>query len=93
MDDDDVIWVDYGETRKAVSVLDLVNPRSRRSDKETRDARMSECKKCPRYKNFRCLECGCFMKTKTYLADAVCPLGKWGMVPFDDRAPAGTPTK
>ena len=29
---------------------------------------------------FRCEKCGCFMKTKTQLASASCPIGKWQAV-------------
>jgi hypothetical protein len=80
-DNDDVIVVDYNGAPKAVSVFDLVNPARPRADKETRTARMSICKSCDRYSNYRCSECGCFMKTKTILADAMCPIGKWHNVP------------
>ena len=26
---------------------------------------------------YRCTQCGCFMKIKTQLASAKCPIGKW----------------
>ena len=27
--------------------------------------------------NFRCTQCGCFMKVKTRMKDAKCPIDKW----------------
>jgi hypothetical protein len=40
--------------------------------------RFSMCESCEFLKNdSRCEKCGCFMKTKTQLASASCPIGKW----------------
>ena len=40
--------------------------------------RVNYCKNCPYItNNFRCTQCGCFMKLKTTLAHAKCPIGKW----------------
>lgn len=41
--------------------------------------RLEICKECPRLfaPTFTCKECGCFMKVKTQLKNAKCPLGKW----------------
>jgi len=41
--------------------------------------RMETCEGCDRFdkETSRCKECGCFMKTKTQLASATCPLNKW----------------
>ena len=40
--------------------------------------RINECKNCsfitPR---FKCIKCGCFMKVKTQITHAKCPIGKW----------------
>jgi hypothetical protein len=43
-------------------------------------SRFSTCEICEHLDqaNFRCTQCGCFMKTKTQLASASCPVGKWG---------------
>ena len=40
--------------------------------------RVRHCKGC-RYitPKFRCNKCGCFMKIKTQLAHAKCPIDKW----------------
>lgn len=44
--------------------------------------RLQTCEGCDRFdkESSRCHECGCFMKTKTQLAAASCPLGKWNAV-------------
>lgn len=41
--------------------------------------RLELCRFCDKFdrETERCKECGCFMKTKTQLATASCPLGKW----------------
>ena len=48
-------------------------------DTETGFKRLSTCESCDKYDadKSRCTECGCFMKTKTQLASASCPLNKW----------------
>jgi hypothetical protein len=44
--------------------------------------RFNICQSCEFLKTeqFRCEKCGCFMKTKTHLASASCPIGKWAAV-------------
>jgi hypothetical protein len=41
--------------------------------------RLSICHTCPAFKPLTqtCKKCGCFMKMKTQLEKAYCPLGKW----------------
>lgn len=40
--------------------------------------RVNSCKNCEFITpKFRCTQCGCFMKAKTLLAGAKCPIGKW----------------
>ena len=48
-------------------------------DEEKQDERMSICETCPSFIKLttQCKECGCIMKMKTKLEQAVCPLGKW----------------
>jgi hypothetical protein len=45
-------------------------------------SRMNTCEGCDRFDatSSRCKECGCFMKTKTQLASASCPIGKWSAI-------------
>lgn len=63
----------------SIKPWDLLNPNIDRSTKETVDKRLSICYKCPELIKFtaQCKQCGCFMKLKTKLKKASCPLGKW----------------
>ena len=49
-------------------------------DQEIIDKRWDECQKCEfLFKpTGSCKKCGCFMKVKTKVAHASCPVGKWG---------------
>lgn len=51
-------------------------------DANTAFERFNMCQSCEFLKTeqFRCEKCGCFMKTKTQLASASCPIGKWSVV-------------
>lgn len=51
-------------------------------DADTAFQRFRTCQGCEflTQDNFRCQKCGCFMKTKTQLASASCPIGKWHAV-------------
>ena len=44
--------------------------------------RLTICESCDNLdkESYRCSSCGCFMKTKTQLATASCPIGKWNAV-------------
>ena len=47
-------------------------------EEQTAEARFAICKACPELLNEKqCNLCGCFMKTKTKIAGASCPLAKW----------------
>lgn len=48
-------------------------------DADTAYSRFDTCMTCDELQkdSFRCMKCGCFMKTKTQLASASCPIGKW----------------
>jgi rRNA maturation endonuclease Nob1 len=48
----------------------------------THSERWEICKACPRFfaPTGQCKECGCFMRIKTRLPDATCPIGKWGKI-------------
>ncbi len=48
-------------------------------DQEIIDKRWAECQKCEfLFKpTGNCKKCGCFMKVKTRVATASCPIGKW----------------
>jgi hypothetical protein len=71
-------WQEYkkklGETRP----WDAFDP-TKYTDEDTARKRMDICEVCPRLlkTTHQCKECGCFMKMKTKLKNAECPLGKW----------------
>jgi len=46
---------------------------------EIAEERMSICKKCEHFFSYTqsCTKCGCFMKVKTILSAAKCPVRKW----------------
>ena len=48
-------------------------------DQDIIDKRWAECEKCEfLFKpTGSCKKCGCFMNTKTKIATAACPIGKW----------------
>jgi hypothetical protein len=50
-----------------------------RVDTELSLKRYSVCEGCPSLIKVtkQCKECGCFMKIKTKIDNATCPLGKW----------------
>jgi hypothetical protein len=58
---------------------DLLMPGQPRSSEELAKARLDICKGCDwfRPKTNTCKKCGCFMKLKTNLENAKCPIGKW----------------
>ena len=81
-EDETILFKAQGEDEtvppRPVRILDLIDPREKRADGQTRSNRMLICKDCEKFENgHRCSECGCFMILKTWLDSATCPLGKW----------------
>jgi hypothetical protein len=69
---------------KEIKVSDKVRPwdminGSTRVSAELVEKRLSICSTCPAFRPLTqaCKKCGCFMKMKTQLEKAYCPLGKW----------------
>lgn len=62
-----------------VKPWDLFNPNKPRSSEELAEYRLKICKECPAYRpaSNTCRKCGCFMKLKTTLEHAKCPIGRW----------------
>jgi hypothetical protein len=62
-----------------VEFLDLFDPRQPRSDKDLIEYRLDICNQCPAFRkaSMRCSKCGCYMKLKTTLQEASCPIGRW----------------
>ncbi len=58
---------------------DVVNPDTEYAAEDVAEARMQLCLDCPKLipATHQCSECGCFMKLKTKLLHAKCPLNKW----------------
>ena len=64
--------------QEEVKPWDLING-SPRSQEELAQYRLEICKGCEHFSklSLRCKKCGCFMKLKTQLEKAYCPIGKW----------------
>jgi hypothetical protein len=62
-----------------VNPLDMINPNNYVKDLSISNKRFQICKECPELIKLTktCKQCGCFMKAKTLLEAATCPLGKW----------------
>jgi hypothetical protein len=50
-----------------------------KAPQDVEQMRMEICLQCPRLfkPTVTCKECGCFMKVKTKIKTATCPIGKW----------------
>lgn len=61
---------------------DLVNPKIGRVDEDLAKKRLDLCLNCEHLIKLTttCKKCGCFMKEKTKLPHASCPVGKWEAV-------------
>lgn len=48
-------------------------------EEEARDQRLAICLSCENHfaKTGQCTKCGCFVKAKTWLKNASCPINKW----------------
>jgi hypothetical protein len=62
-----------------VKFTDLFDPNQPRSNKELIESRLEVCNACEFFNKrlLKCKQCGCFMKLKTTLQEAKCPLDKW----------------
>lgn len=71
-------WERYKQ-KNGVTPLDLLNPKTKKAEKELSENRFSICKQCPELLPVvhQCKKCGCLMELKTKLDAATCPLGKW----------------
>jgi len=65
--------------KKEVKPWDMLNPKEPRSQEEEMERRLSICRSCEFFKprTEQCAKCGCFMKLKTKLEKAHCPIDKW----------------
>ena len=62
-----------------VKFIDLFDPSQPRSDRDLIEYRLSICNTCPSLNKrlMKCKKCGCYMKLKSTLKQAKCPLEKW----------------
>jgi hypothetical protein len=74
-----MVYLRYNKEMDDVKPWDLLNPNKPRSSEELSNERLEICRGCEWYKakSNQCKKCGCFMKLKTTLAEARCPIGKW----------------
>jgi hypothetical protein len=72
-------WQKYKQNLGETRPWDLINPETEWATSEVAADRFSICKACPELIKLttQCKKCGCFMKAKTKLEKAVCPIGKW----------------
>lgn len=72
-------WEQYKQNLGNTRPWDLVNPNTKWVSGEISAKRFEICKACPEFiqGTARCKKCGCFMKAKTKLENATCPLSKW----------------
>ncbi len=58
---------------------DIINPNKPKVSEDIAEQRLKVCYSCAAFRPLtqRCSKCGCFMKLKTQLEKAYCPLGKW----------------
>ena len=67
------------EKNKSVKPWDFLNPNTEYAEESVANDRLSICQSCPELISLtsQCKKCGCFMKLKTKLLNATCPLEKW----------------
>jgi len=53
------------------------------ADKHVAESRLTICRKCDHFSNYRCAKCGCFMAVKTRIKSLSCPIGLWGAIDKD----------
>ena len=72
-------WKDYKQKLGEARPWDLLSEAAARVPEEDEKKRYDICLDCDRLLpiTHQCKECGCFMKLKTKLKVATCPLGKW----------------
>ena len=72
-------WQEYKKKLGTTRPWDLLRPNTEYAAPELSSQRLAICEECPRLieATHQCRECGCFMKIKTKMQMATCPLGKW----------------
>lgn len=72
-------WQKYKQNLGETRPWDVVNPNTGWVNEYKAKERFSICKGCPELIKLttQCKKCGCFMKIKTKMELATCPIGKW----------------
>ena len=72
-------WQKYKQNLGDTRPWDIANPNTGWIDEEKAKERFFICKGCPELIKLttQCKKCGCFMKIKTKMELATCPIGKW----------------
>jgi hypothetical protein len=72
-------WEKYKENLGETRPWDIINPNVEWTSEEESSRRFEICKQCPELIKLttQCKKCGCFMKVKSKLEKASCPIGKW----------------
>jgi len=72
-------WNEWKESLGETRPWDLLHMDRHVKSPQVAVDRLSICSSCEFYKiTTQCSKCGCFMPLKTKLAEAQCPVGKWG---------------
>jgi hypothetical protein len=72
-------WQEYKKKLGTTRPWDVVNPNIPKAEDSEAERRLNICLACPELiqATKQCRQCGCFMKLKTRIASATCPLQKW----------------
>lgn len=72
-------WQQYKKNLGETRPWDIIDPAAERATEEEANTRYSICLECPELIKLtkQCRKCSCFMKAKTKLQAAHCPLQKW----------------
>jgi hypothetical protein len=75
------------ESPKTVRPWDLFNKNMNRAPANIQEERLAICNSCPFYRKKvnQCKKCGCIMPQKVKLADASCPVDKWGHYVLEEK--------
>jgi len=73
---------EYKKNLGSTRPWDLVNPNTKWVSDKDAESRLLTCRQCPEYIKIttQCKKCGCVMKAKARMADAECPIQKWGQI-------------
>jgi hypothetical protein len=72
-------WEKYKKNLGETRPWDIINSNVEWTSEEESSRRFEICKQCPELIKLttQCKKCGCFMKVKSKLEKASCPIGKW----------------